>query len=124
LDTSSIVAKEDLKNIIQQLAAIFEHTWQSNSKLKHITKHSKEWWNSECTDSLNRYRVLGDIQYWKEFKANMYSAKRDFFDEKIQEIASSNKRPWNLMNWVKKKSFPAIEAILYENRPCNTLPDL
>jgi len=73
LDTSSIVAKEDLENIIQQLAAIFEHAWQSNSKLKHITKHSKEWWNSECTDSLNRYRASGDIQYWKEFKANMYS---------------------------------------------------
>jgi len=28
------------------------------------------------------------------------------------------------MNWVKKKSMPAIETISYENCPCNTLIDL
>jgi len=28
------------------------------------------------------------------------------------------------MNWVKKKSMPAIETISYENCPCNTLTDL
>jgi len=28
------------------------------------------------------------------------------------------------MNWVKKKSLPAIEAISYENHLCNSLPDL
>ena len=36
----------------------------------------------------------------------------------------SNKRPWDLMNWIKKKSLPAIKPISYENHPCNTLPDL
>jgi len=28
------------------------------------------------------------------------------------------------MNWVWKKSMPAIESISYENCPCNTLLDL
>ena len=28
------------------------------------------------------------------------------------------------MNWIKKKSLPAIKPISYENHPCNTLPDL
>jgi len=50
--------------------------------------------------------------------------KRKFFDNKIYEITSSNKRPWDLMNWVKKKSFPAIETISFNNHPCNTLPEL
>ena len=78
----------------------------------------------ECSDSLNRYRTSGDIQHWKEFKTNVRLAKRIFFDEKIQEIAMSNKRPWDLMNWVKKKSLPAVEAISYEGHPCNSLSDL
>jgi len=28
------------------------------------------------------------------------------------------------MSWIRKKSFLAIESILYENCPCNTLPNL
>jgi len=28
------------------------------------------------------------------------------------------------MSWVRKKSLPTIKSILYENCPCNTLPDL
>ena len=55
---------------------------------------------------------------------NVCSAKRKFFDEKIYEIALSNKRPQDLINWVRKKFLLAIEAISYENCPCNTLPDL
>ena len=54
----------------------------------------------------------------------VHLAKRKFFDDKIYEIASSNKRPWDLMSWVRKKSFPAIKSISYKNCPCNTLPNL
>jgi len=97
-NTSNIATKEELEDAVQQLAIIFENAWRSHSKLKRVTKHSKEWWNQDCTDSLNRYRVSGDIQYWKEFKANVHAAKRKLFDEKIYEIALSNKRPWDLMN--------------------------
>jgi len=50
--------------------------------------------------------------------------KRKFFDDKIHEITSSNKRLWNLMSWVRKKSLPAIRSILYENHLCNTLSNL
>ena len=68
--------------------------------------------------------ITGHIEHWQEFKSNTWIAKREFFDKKIYEIASSNKRLWDLMNWVKRKTLPTIESILYKSQPCNTLPDL
>ena len=52
------------------------------------------------------------------------TVKREFFNNKIHKITSSNKRPWDLMSWVRRKSLPAIKSILYKNCPCNTLLDL
>jgi len=64
LDTSNIMSKENLEVVAQQLASIFNEAWYSQAKKKHITKYSKEWWNYECTESLNRYRNTGDIEHW------------------------------------------------------------
>ena len=55
LNTSAIRSKENLESLVQQLANILENVWSLHSKLKHITKHFKEWWNQDCTDCLNRY---------------------------------------------------------------------
>jgi len=124
LDTSAIRSQANLEASVQQLVNIFENAWNTHSKQKRITKYSNEWWNQDCTDGLNKYRESGDLKHWKEFKSVVCIVKRKFFDNKIHEIASSNKRPWDLMSWVRKKSLPAIESISYENHPCNTLPNL
>ena len=55
LDITDIMSKEDLQTIVLQLATTFENAWSQYSKLKYITKHFKEWWNQEYTNSLNRY---------------------------------------------------------------------
>jgi len=47
-----------------------------------------------------------------------------FFDNKIQEIVSTNKRPWDLINWVKKHKLLATEAIKFNSYPCNKLDKL
>ena len=124
LDTMIIMFKEILEITVQHLANIFSNAWYSHTKKKHITKHSKEWWTHDCTESLNRYRTIGAIEHGREFKSNTWKVKKTFFDNKIYEIAFSNKRPWDLMNWVKRKTLPTIESILYEDQPCNTLPEL
>ena len=35
-----------------------------------------------------------------------------------------NKKPWDLMNWIKKKTLPAIESISFEGQPYNSLQSL
>ena len=50
--------------------------------------------------------------------------KRVFFDNRIQEIASTNKRPCNLMNYVKKQKLPATEAIKFNRLLYNNLDNL
>ena len=42
LDTSAIRSKANLETLVQQLADIFKNAWNTHSKQKHITKHSKE----------------------------------------------------------------------------------
>ena len=124
LDTLAIRSKANLEILVQQLVDVFENTWNTHSKWKRITKYSKKWWNQDCTDDLNKYCESGDLQHWKEFKLAVRTVKRKFFNDKIHEIASSNKRPWDLMSWIRKKSLPAIEFILYKNCLCNILSDL
>jgi len=74
--------------------------------------------------TLQRVVESSNLQHWKEFKLVIHITKRKFFNDKIHEITSSNKRPWDLMSWVRKKSLPAIESISYKNHLCNTLLDL
>ena len=124
IDTSKLKNQLDIQRYAVNLEKIFKDAWSIHSTTKRITKHSKEWWNEQCTDCINKYHETGDINSWKSFKSAVRSAKRSFFDQKIQEIAMSNKRPWDLMNWVKKKSLPAIETIYHKGQPCNNLSTL
>jgi len=70
LDTTIIMSKEILETTVQHLANIFNDAWYSHAKKKYITKHSKQWWTHDCTESLNRYRIIEVIEHWREFKSN------------------------------------------------------
>lgn len=50
--------------------------------------------------------------------------KQIFFDNRIQEIALTNKRFQDLINWVKKYKLPAIETIKFNGHPYNQLDEL
>ena len=43
---------------------------------------------------------------------------------KIDEIANKNCGLWELMNWVKRRRLPVIEAIQYNGHLCIELDDL
>jgi len=124
MDSSNLKNQEDIQRCVDGFSSTVKETWSIHSKTKRITKHSKEWWNDQCSACIDKYHESGDIGSWKALKAAVRNAKRTFFDQKIQEITSSNKRLWDLMNWVKKKNLPAIEAIYHEGQPCNNLEAL
>jgi hypothetical protein len=51
----------------------------------------------------------------------MRAAKRDFFEERIHEVTTTNQHIWDLMSWMCKHNLPSYEAISYRGVPCNSL---
>jgi len=108
----------------EAISRLFADCWATYAKKNTITTRSKEWWNNECSTALETYRRTGECLDWFSFRSATRQAKRYFFDNRIAEIASTNKRPWDLMSWVKQRKLPAVEAIHFQGQPCNDLPDL
>ena len=52
------------------------------------------------------------------------NVKRSYFDDKIQQIANKSQGPWELINWIKRRKLPTIEAINYDGQLCLTLDSL
>jgi len=73
---------------------------------------------------LNTYHSFKLLVDWKVFKGFFKKTKRTFFNEKIQEITLKNKKPWNIINWIKKHKLPAIEALQFNRWLCIKLDDL
>ena len=120
IDTSNIEDIEKLEQVVNLLGSIVNQAWSKNAKKLKVSKHSKQWWSESYSQALNTYRTARSLENWKSFKKTIKDAKRSFFDEKIQEIANKSQGPWELMNWVKKRKFPATEVIKLNDRPCLT----
>jgi len=83
LDTSSISDKPHLENTVNYLNMLIDQSWNRHTKQSRITKHSKQWWNEDCSKSLNEYRMTRSLENWKRFKKVVKNSKRSFFDLKI-----------------------------------------
>jgi len=103
---------------------IIDQAWTKNAKISKISKHSKQWWIEDCSCSLDNYRSSRSLENWKKFKKIVKDTKRSFFDDKIQEVVNKSRSPWELMNWIKRRKLPAIEAITHDGQHCLTLDSL
>ena len=115
LDTSNLTDNVKLENLVNLFRLRIDWVWEKNAKHIKITKYSKQWWNKEYNQALNKYRITRSFEDWKSFKKLVKSTKQPFFNTKIQEIANKSQGPWELMGWVNKYKLPAIEAIKYNN---------
>ncbi|RXW14774.1 hypothetical protein EST38_g11077 [Candolleomyces aberdarensis] len=106
------------------IADAFSAAWLKHSSEYTIGPNSKEYWTDECTRALEEYRRDMSVENHKAFRSAVKAAKREFFDERIEEIATTNKHPWDLMDWVKEHKNPPCEAIQFNGEPCHELGDL
>ena len=82
-----------LKKTTQDFTFITEELQYKYSRNINITKCSKIWLNKECDKNLAKYQVSRGKTNWIKYKKSVRTAKRIFFDNRIQEIVSTNKRP-------------------------------
>jgi len=122
LETPTSIAEVDV--MAQAVADVFSKAWSDNATEKRITRRSEPWWNDTCSETLLQYRDDKTPENWSTFRKATRAAKRKFFDAKIEEIAKTNRRPWDLMEWVKGRKLPPCEAIQYNGQPCHTMPEL
>jgi len=98
INTNNISDINYLESIICEFASLMENIWVKNLKVVNITKHSKSWWNTNCSRDLDKYRTSKHIEDWKQFKKTVKITKCTFFDLKIQEISNKRRGLWELMN--------------------------
>jgi len=98
LNTSNLADNVKLKNLVNLFRLRIDWAWEKNAKHIRIMKHSKQWWNKEYNQALNKYRMTRSIEDWKSLKKLVKSTKQIFFNTKIQEIANKSRGPWELMS--------------------------
>ncbi|CAA7270639.1 unnamed protein product [Cyclocybe aegerita] len=116
--------KEGVEALADAIATAFSDAWFAHSTESKPTKRSKSWWTDECSETFGVYQLSRSLADYNKFKKACKDAKRDFFDERIAEIATSRKRPWDLMEWVKQRKLPPCEAIRNDDQPCHDMDDL
>ncbi|CAA7270901.1 unnamed protein product [Cyclocybe aegerita] len=86
--------KEGVEALADAIATAFSDVWLAHSTESKPTKRSKSWWTDECSETFGVYQLSRSLADYNKFKKACKDAKRDFFDERIAEIATSRKRPW------------------------------
>jgi hypothetical protein len=108
--------------VAQVISKVFDSAWLLHAKAKWACARSKPWWDADC-DQAKASAMTSDLPAdWMAFKKATCKAKCKHFDEHIEEIAHTNLRPWDLMDWVGPHKTLPVEAILYQGVPC-TSPD-
>ena len=117
-------SEETTEALAKVVADTLDRAWVKHATKVGKSKGTKPWWDNRCTQAFEAYTRTRDKSDWKEFRRTVRESKRQFFDRRIDEIANSNKRPWDLMECVKQRKLPPAEAIQGKDGLCTDLNDL
>ena len=98
LNFSSLDFIASLDLLSEAISGLFADCWATYAKKITVITRSKEWWNNECRTALETYRRTRERSDWFSFRSATRQVKRCFFDNRIAEIASTNKQPWDLIS--------------------------
>ncbi|CAA7263236.1 unnamed protein product [Cyclocybe aegerita] len=124
IPVAALATKEGLEALADAIATAFSDAWLAHSTESKPTKCSKSWWTDKCSETFGVYLLSRSLADYNKFKKACKDAKCNFFDERIAEIATSRKRPWDLMEWVKQRKLLPCEAIHNGDQPCHDMDDL
>lgn len=91
-----VMSAEQTQLVAQAVAEGFETAWSHHAKANRACARSKSWWDNDCARTRSDAMESDNPEHWKAFKAATRKAKRKHFDERIDEIAHTNLRPWDL----------------------------
>ncbi|CAA7268112.1 unnamed protein product [Cyclocybe aegerita] len=83
---------EGIEALADAIATAFSDAWLAHLTESKPTKRSKSWWTDECSETFGVYQLSRSLADYNKFKKACKDAKRDFFNERIAEIATSRKR--------------------------------
>ena len=61
LHTSNLLDKNSLERVVNKFTKAVEYAWEKNLKIINITKHSKSWWDTNCSRNLERDRLTKSL---------------------------------------------------------------
>jgi len=62
LDVLNLLDIPSLEKAVNNFAKNVDNVWSKNMKLTNITKHSKSWWDDNCSRDLERYKSLKRLE--------------------------------------------------------------
>jgi hypothetical protein len=116
--------KREVEVLASGITDVFSVAWLRHLSEFKVAPNSKEYWTPKCSEALCMYRDSCVIEDYKAFRNVVKKTKHEFFDKHIKEIATTNKCPWDLMDWVRERKNPLCKAIQFNGEPCHNMDTL
>ena len=118
------LACDDITHIMTHISECFAKAWDAHTSSPQISVWLKGWWDADCMEAWRWYKESDcSSNEWHNVCHIIKNAKCKYFNEKIEHIASNNKRPWDLMSWVRAPKPDSSEAIVFKGKPCLSIED-